>query len=837
MPAVKPLLQPQTLPGRGALPGFFVRSRNAALCVRTVFSLNTRSMARKTVPLSETLPADLRAGLVTFLVALPLCLGIALASGAPPLAGIIAGVVGGIIVGSLSGSSLSVSGPAAGLTTLVAAGILKLGTYETFLLAVVIAGVLQAGLGFARAGIVASYFPSAVIKGMLAAIGLTLILKQIPHALGWDRDSEGEFEFVQADGATTFTEISAALANIEFGALILTVVAIAVLLLWQRPLFQRNRVLQNIPGALVAVLLGVGLNAFFQGAAPNLALRATHLVQLPVLAAGDGWGSLLRFPNFAAFTTCQVYITAATIAVVASLETLLNVEATDKVDPLHRHTPANRALKAQGLGNLISGLLGGIPVTSVIVRSTVNLNAGGRTKASAVIHGVLLLGCVLLIPGLLNRIPLAALAGILLFTGYKLTKPALYFEQYQLGWNQFLPFVVTVLAVLLTDLLIGIGIGLVVGIFFILRANYQTSHFFQREQEAGISDKIRISLADHVSFLNKASIVDILDQLPEDSVVEIDARTSSYVDHDVVEAIENFRETARLRNIQLTFYPGRAGYAAMHPHEVASGKVIGFETALDKVAGAVVADGPGPAPGPSARPGDPSWLAPVSSAARPAAPDRARYNELFANNRAWVREKLALAPTYFEDLARGQKPQFLFIGCADSRVTIDTMTGTSPGEIFVHRNIANLAIPTDLNMLSVLQYAVVVLKVEHVIVLGHYGCGGVKAAMQRQHLGLINKWLIPIRDAMRLHLDELSAITSDNERFRRVVEINIQEQVYNLCKTSFVQDAWGDQVGLHVHGWVYDIREGLMRDLEINVSDLMARDEDLYRLQDEAGGH
>ena len=789
-------------------------------------------MTRQTTPLAETLPADLRAGLVTFLVALPLCLGIALASGAPPLAGIIAGVIGGVVVGALSGSSLSVSGPAAGLTTIVAAGILKLGSYETFLLSVALAGVLQLGLGFARAGIITNYFPSSVIKGMLAAIGLTLILKQIPHALGWDRDAEGEFEFVQADGATTFTEITDALANVKPGAIILTLVAIAVLLLWQRPVFQRNRVLQNIPGALVAVLLGVGLNELFLHQAPDLALQATHLVQLPVLAAGEGWGSLLRFPNFAAFTTAQVYITAATIAVVASLETLLNVEATDKVDPLHRHTPTNRELKAQGIGNLLSGLLGGIPITSVIVRSTVNLSAGARTKASAVIHGVLLLGCVLLIPGLLNRIPLAALAGILLFTGYKLTKPALYAAQWQLGWSQFLPFIVTILAVLLTDLLIGIGIGLAVGIFFILRANYATSYFFHREQEPGISDKIRINLADHVSFLNKASIVEILDQLPEDSVVEIDARRSSYVDHDIVEAIENFGDTARLRNIQLTFHPGRAGYAAMHAPGTG---YVDFEisetlyhattpSATLTPAGFELTEVPAP-------PAPKGLTAPVP-------PDFARYDELFANNRRWVREKLALAPTYFEDLARGQKPQFLFIGCADSRVTIDAMTGTSPGEIFVHRNIANLVIPTDLNMLSVLQYAVAVLKVEHVIVLGHYGCGGVKAAMQRADLGLINKWLIPIRDVMRLHHPELLALPNEHARFRRVVELNIEEQVYNLCKTSFVQAAWGDQISLHVHGWVYDIREGLMRDLEIDVDKMMAHDDDLYRLHaDSAGGH
>lgn len=773
-------------------------------------------------PISETLPADLRAGLVTFLVALPLCLGIALASGAPPLTGIIAGVVGGIVIGALSGSKLSVSGPAAGLTTIVAAGILKLGVFETFLAAVVLAGVLQLGLGFARAGAIANYFPSAVIKGMLAAIGLTLILKQIPHAVGYDADAEGEFEFVQADGATTFSEISRAMSAFSLGAIIITLVSLGILLLWARPVVARSWVGQNLPGALIAVLAGIGLNTLFMGQGAGLELKAEHLVRLPVLFDGQqgGLGSLWRFPAFStALVNAQVWITALTIAIVASLETLLNVEATDKLDPLHRHTPPNRELKAQGVGNIVSGLLGGIPVTSVIVRSSVNLQAGARTKASAIIHGVLLLGCVLLIPNLLNRIPLSALAGVLLFTGYKLTKPALYHEQYRLGWAQFLPFVVTIVAVLLTDLLIGIGLGLVVGVFFILRENYKTSYFFRREEERGISDKIRIDLADHVSFLNKASVIDILDRLPEDSVVEIDARHSSYVDYDVVEAIENFRPTARLRNIQLTFHPGRAGRAALRPGQPATPADLADDAAdqLAITSAGELPEASSPAPA-------------IAAVATPVAPDFRRYQELFANNRQWVSEKLALSPTYFEDLARGQAPQFLFIACSDSRVTIDGMTGTSPGEIFVHRNIANLVVATDLNLLSVVQYAVQVLKVEHVIVCGHYGCGGVKAAMQRQNLGQINKWLIPIRDVMRLHRTELAELPSENDRFRRLVELNIEEQVYNLCKTSFVQEAWPGHEHLHVHGWVYDIREGLLRDLEVDVAGMMRRDADLYRL-------
>ncbi len=769
-------------------------------------------MTRSASSLPETLPADLRAGLVTFLVALPLCLGIALASGAPPLAGIIGGVVGGLIVGLLSGSSLSVSGPAAGLTTIVAANILKLGTFETFLVAVMLAGALQVAFGFARAGAIANYFPSAVIKGMLAAIGLTLILKQIPHAVGYDADAEGDFAFFQPDGATTFSEIGRAFHAFTLGASLITLASLIILLLWARPAVARTWVGRNVPGALVAVLVGVGLNAVFSGQFPDLALNTRQLVQLPVLLGGPatgGAGALLRLPAFGTgLGQPQVWLAALTIAIVASLETLLNVEATDKLDPLHRRTPANRELKAQGVGNLISGLLGGIPVTSVIVRSSVNLTAGARTKHAAIVHGILLLGCVVLIPGLLNRIPLAALAGILLFTGYKLTKPALYGELWRLGLNQFLPFITTIVAVLLTDLLIGIGIGVVVGLFFILRANFRTTFFFRRDPTPGITDAITINLADHVSFLNKASIITILDQLPDDSVVQIDGRQSSYIDYDVVETIENFRETARLRNIHLTFLPG-PGASATGRYAAAPALDVARSLASNPVT--ELLDAPTPPP-------------------VPADADLTRYHELFANNRHWVAEKLRLSPTYFTDMARGQSPQFLFIGCSDSRVTLDTMTGTNPGEIFVHRNIANLVIPTDLNALSVIQYAITALKVQHVVVVGHYGCGGIRAAMARQDLGLINKWLIPIRDVMRLHREELQRLPNESDRFRRLVELNIQEQVYNLCKTSFVQQAWAGKEHQHVHGWVYDIREGLLRDLEIDVRDLLHRDDDLFRL-------
>lgn len=419
---------------------------------------------KSTPGISAHLADDARAGLVVFLIALPLCLGIALASDAPLFAGVVSGIVGGLVVGYLSGSPLSVSGPAAGLTVIVLGGIAKIGSFEGFLLAVVIAGIIQLGLGFARAGFISLYFPTAVIKGMLVAIGLTLVLKQIPHALGDDRDGEGEFEFFQLDGRNTFTEIANAVGDPSFGAVLVFTVAMIIMLTWDR-LHRAGRFFTFIPASLVAVIAGVLMNLALARYLPQFALDQIHLVSLPVANGPGGFARLIRLPDFTQFGNPQIYLTAFTIAIVASLETLLNIEATDKLDPHKRRTNANRELKAQGIGNIVSGLLGGIPVTSVIVRSSANIHAGGKTKLSSMIHGVLLLLSILFFARVMNLIPLAALAAVLILVGYKLAKPAIFKAMYQLGWTQFLPFAVTIAGVLFTDLLIGIGIGMVVGVF------------------------------------------------------------------------------------------------------------------------------------------------------------------------------------------------------------------------------------------------------------------------------------------------------------------------------------------------------------------------------------
>ena len=493
---------------------------------------------------------DLPAGLVVFLVALPLCLGIALASGAPLFSGIIAGIVGGIVVASVSGSALSVSGPAAGLTVIVLNAITQLGTYESFLLAVVLAGVIQLSLGYLKAGIIGHYFPSSVIKGMLAAIGLILIFKQVPHALGYDKDTEGDFDFFQMDGENTFSEIINSASHLSLGAIIISAISLTILILWERPFLKKYAFFKNVPGALVVVCLGVFINYLFVYFRPDWVLENDHLVKLPVANSANEFLNQFTLPDFTAFSNPKIYVAAFTIAIIASLESLLSVEATDKLDPEKRNTPTNRELKAQGLGNIVSGLIGGLPITAVIVRSSANINSGAKTKLSAIIHGIFLLSSVIFLASVLNQVPLACLAAVLLMVGYKLAKVSLFKSMFNLGWDQFLPFMVTVVTILLTDLLKGICVGMAVSIFFILRNNYKRPYFFMKSEHHD-GDIITVELAEDVTFINKGSVTLTLHHIPENTRVIIDGRKSKNIDLDVLEIIHDFKETAYLKNIEV----------------------------------------------------------------------------------------------------------------------------------------------------------------------------------------------------------------------------------------------------------------------------------------------
>ena len=523
--------------------------------------------------------SDLPAGLVVFLVALPLCLGISLASGAPFFSGIISGIIGGIVVGFLSGSKLSVSGPAAGLAALVLAAITNIGDFRLFLCAVVLAGLLQFLMGWARMGGVANYFPSSVIKGMLTSIGILIIAKQIPHALGYDKDEKGHLTELLPFG--DIHEIFQPFQHIDLGVMMICLISLGIIILWEKPFFKHR--FKFIPGALVAVIVSIAVSETLKAVQSPFLIEPDHLVSLKAAGSVEEFFSFFTLADFSGFTNSKVIITGIMIAVIASLETLLSIEAVDNIDPERNVTNTNRELMAQGVGNVISGLIGGLPITSVIVRSSANVNSGAKSKLSAILHGVLLLVFVVAIPGLLNKIPLSALAAILLMTGYKLCKYSVFKQMYSNGKYQFIPFMTTVTAILAIDLfgilppvkgeglLLGVVVGLIAAIGAILHGNLKNSYYFHKEQHH-TGETIRIHLAEEVSFLNKGSIRETLDHLPEQSTVIIDASRTHYIDFDVLELIKEFRDIkAPLKSIHCQLDGFKEVYQIENNYQVSSG--------------------------------------------------------------------------------------------------------------------------------------------------------------------------------------------------------------------------------------------------------------------------
>lgn len=637
---------------------------------------------------TATLPKDLVAGLVVFLVALPLCLGVALASNAPPIAGLIAGIVGGILVGVLSGSHTSVSGPAAGLTAVVAAQIAALGSFQGFLVAVVLAGVLQLIMGVCRAGFISAFFPLSVIKGLLAAIGVILILKQIPHLLGHDTDPMGDKSFQQKDGENTFSELVVAFFDVHPGAMLVGAASIALIAFWER-----IKVLKQspVPAPLVVVVLAVLLNQLFRLFGGAMVIEPSHLVAVPVT---DGPGDFIRnaliFPDWSVLGNPAVYTAAVTIAVVASLETLLNIEAVDKLDPKQRLTPPNRELLAQGVGNIAAGLVGGLPMTSVIVRSSVNINAKAESKVSAIWHGLLLVGCVVLMPALLNEIPLAALAAILLMTGLKLASPKLMRQMWSEGRKQFLPFIITIIAIVLTDLLIGVLIGLAVSIGFILHSNARRP--LRRILEKHVSgDVMHIVLANQVSFLSRASLEQALRSVPRGGHLLLDASNTDYIDPDVLDLITDFRDTtAGALGINLSFKGFRDRYPQLQDQiqyvDYSSREVLQELT-----------------------PGRVLQLLQEG-------------NERFLGSRPLTRDQNRLV----EATSAGQFPMAAVLGCIDSRAPAEVVFDLGLGDIFSARVAGNIA---TAELLGSLEYACAVVGSKLVVVLGHTSCGAVNAAV------------------------------------------------------------------------------------------------------------
>ena len=498
----------------------------------------------------KNLKNDIPAGIVVFFVALPLCLGIALASGAPLFSGLISGIIGGIVVGALSGSKIGVSGPAAGLAAIVLVAIGDLDGFQNFLVAVVLAGIIQILFGVLKAGVIGYFFPSSVIKGMLTGIGIIIILKQIPHFFGYDSEPEGADSFIESTGENTFSALAHILDNITMGSMGVGFIGLGVILFWDNILSKKGKFFKVVQGPLVAVALGIIFYVLTKSS-ETLGISGAHLVSVPIPEDVSSFLGQFSFPNFAVITNPDVWVVAFTMALVASLETLLCVEATDKLDPDKNVTPTNRELLAQGTGNVISGLIGGLPITQVIVRSSANIQSGGKTKFSTIFHGFLLLASVVLIPRLLNQIPLSVLAAILLVVGYKLAKPSLFKKMYALGWKQSVPFFVTVVGIVFTDLLVGISIGLLVGVIVILMKSYQNSHFLHIEDKSNGKHKIKMALAEEVTFFNKGAILKELDSLPRDTYLELNLLKTRYLDYDIIEILEDFLIKARERNIDI----------------------------------------------------------------------------------------------------------------------------------------------------------------------------------------------------------------------------------------------------------------------------------------------
>lgn len=692
--------------------------------------------------LISKLKSDIPSGVVVFLVALPLCLGVALASGAPLLSGIISGIIGGIVVGFLSGSQTSVSGPAAGLAAIVLSAITKLGSFEVFSAALFIAGILQLASGLLKAGFIANYIPSNVIKGLLAAIGILLILKQIPQALGYDDTHQDDFAFEQTNGENTFSHLFNTFFHITPGAVVISLLSLLMLIFWDKTPLKK---VIFFPASLCVVMIGIALNSLFQAALPALHLQPQHLVNIPTTRLSD-LSSFFMFPSLNTFSNSDVWITAVVIAIVASLETLLNLEAVDNIDPHKRQSPPNRELVAQGIANTIAGLVGGLPVTSVIVRSSVNINTGAKSKISTILHGTLLLAALLFFNPIINLIPFASLAAILIFTGYKLAKISIFKEMYAKGWNQLIPFVVTIVAIILTDLLVGILIGLAVSLFYLLKSNYKNPYIIDKDQ-LHVGETIRIELPTQVSFLNKASIKDALWRVPAYSNITIDATYADYIDNDVLEIFKDYKDvTAPEKNIKLNILGVKEKYN-LSDH-------IQFVNVLDQQAQEQLA---------------PHQILDLLK----------KGNERFAEGK--------LNDKYFRHqvnaTSSGQFPMAVVITCIDSRTSPEIVFDANLGDLIAIRIAGNVI---SEEIIASIELALRKIGTKLVVVMGHSNCGTVSTAfadLEAGNTNSITRKIKPAIDKARALVDG-STQAAGGALIKTAEYLNVENSVACLLENS-----------------------------------------------------
>lgn len=699
----------------------------------------------------RSIKRDLSASIIVFFIALPLCLGIALASGAPLFSGIIAGIVGGIVVGYISNSALGVSGPAAGLAVMVFGYIATLGSYEAFLVAVIIAGLIQIFAGYLKLGSIAYYFPSSVINGMLAGIGIIIILKQIPHAVGYDVDFEGDIFFKQSDGNNTFSELGEMVNSITPAAVIISSISFLILILWDNFLAKKHRIFKAIQAPLVVVVMGILLYQFLP-----FELSHEQLVNIPVSSSVAEFFGQFSFPDFEYLKNIKVYLMGFIIALVASIETLLSVEAIDKLDPYKRITPTNRELKAQGIGNVVSGLIGGLPITQVILRSSTNAAFGARSKNSTILHGFFLLIAAISIPTILNMIPLASLACILILVGYKLAKPKIFVETYKLGWEQFVPFLTTIIVMVYTDLLKGVCAGMVVALCFILYNNFRNS-YQSIVDERGENKEHIIRLSEEVSFLNKGSILQLLNSIPRRSKVVIDATPSKHVHHDVEEIISNFKITSRSKGISL---------------EVRGGIGKKYISALNK------------------------------ENQKKLTPQRAiellkEGNRRFVNNLNISRDLLRQV----NETSESQSPFAFVLSCIDSRTSAELIFDQGLGDIFSCRIAGNIL---NEDILGSMEFACKVAGSKLIMVLGHSGCGAIKGACNHVEMGNLTGLLAKIKPA----IDAEKKHKNSEDFVESVAARNVKLTIKEITKRSEIIAQIYESKEVAIIGGMYDVATG-----------------------------
>lgn len=748
----------------------------------------------------RSLKFDFIAAIVVFLVAIPLCLGVALASGTPLISGILSGIIGGIVVGILSGSQVSVSGPAAGMAAVVLTAVSQLGDFNVFLLALVLAGVLQMIMGYLRAGFIADYVPSSVVQGLLCAIGILLVVKQLPLAFTLSSDlAELKMHLLDMNEGIAFKPLVDIGQHINTGAMIISLISISLLVY-----FDKTNVnwLKVVPGPIVVVILGVVLNEIFVLSDSLLAQNSPQLVNIPHHHSFADFFANMHTPNWSAWSNPNVYFYAVFLAVVASLETLLNLKACEKLDTTRRYCSKDKELFAQGVGNFLAGLVGGIPITSVIARTSVNIQSGGKTKMSTILHGVFILFAVMLIPKALNKIPLSSLATVLIYTGYKLTKPSIYLNTYRQGLDRFIPFIVTVIGIVAFNLIAGILIGLVVSLLFILKSNSQVRLDIIKEiYPNGVTS--RLVLPQQTTFLNKASLIAELDSIPKKSQLIIDARYSDYIDKEIIEFIKDFKE-------------------AQAPHRQISLNLIGFKERYNIH----------------------NYIDFINVTTYDVQSNLAPHqvlNILREGNHRFLKDtrihrslKIDIKHT-----ASTQHPIAVVLGCIDSRVPVETIFDMSFGDIFCIRVAGNVV---NDDVLASVEYACHVVGVKLLVVLGHTRCGAIKAACDDVEQGHITQLLAKIKPAIAAETETVTNRNGNNDEFvHNVTRLNVANTLQHIYQESSILRLMTNQEDIGMVGAVYDVNTGEVhfKDFSADVGSVSEQEEatlsnKLHKLMEES---